>query len=257
MKITLAQVKNLTARYGSVTAADNISFELYQGEILAVIGPNGSGKTTTVECLEGLRRCSAGEITFLGQNPRRKRREIYQKVGVQLQDTEYPEKIKVKELCTLFSSFYENPADWRLLLEQLGLAEKAGRKVKNLSGGEKQRLSILLALLPRPKVLILDELTTGLDPEIRHGLWESLKQIKKAGVSILLISHYLEEVEALADRLIYLKNGKCLFTGTKQEFGAYARENIPASKQKEPLSLEQLYLLLTPGEHVIDLKTIL
>lgn len=230
MPNALLCAQHLHLRYGDTEALQDLSFSLYEGEILAVIGPNGSGKTSAMECVEGLRSPTSGTVSVLGYNPRSQRRALYGKLGVQLQQTEYPAKIKVKELCTLFSSFYDAPADYRALLAQLGLAEKAGRTVKNLSGGEKQRLSILLALLPRPKLLLLDELTTGLDPEIRHGMWESLKQIRRAGTSILLVSHYLDEVEALADRILYLANGKQLFTGTQQAFRIYVKNHIAAGQ---------------------------
>ena len=172
MDKTLVEIDGLRLDYGAVCAVKDVSFHMKAGEILAVIGPNGSGKTSTVECVEGLRRPTSGSVQVFGVNPLKNRSQVYREMGIQLQEAEYPDKIKVKELCGLFASFYENPADWHLLLKQLGLEEKAGRTVKKLSGGEKQRLSVLLALLPRPRLLILDELTTGLDPEIRHGLWE-------------------------------------------------------------------------------------
>ena len=205
----------------------------------------------------GLRRPSGGNIRVFGKNPQSARREIYTKMGIQLQDAAYPDKIRVGELCALFASFYEHPADWRLLLGQLGLEEKLRRPVRKLSGGEKQRLSVILALLPRPRLLVLDELTTGLDPEIRHGFWESLKQIRRAGTSILLVSHYMDEVEALADRLMYMKHGQCVFSGTQQAFRDYPRERIPAGPWQDGLSLEAIYLLLSPKTNVITMEGIL
>lgn len=182
MDKTLVEIDRLQLDYGAVCAVKDVSFCMKAGEILAVIGPNGSGKTSTVECVEGLRRPTSGSVQVFGVNPLKNRSQVYREMGIQLQEAEYPVKIKVRELCGLFASFYENPADWHLLLKHLGLEEKAVRAVKKLSGGEKQRLSVLLALLPRPRLLILDELTTGLDPEIRHGLWESLRRIKAAGI---------------------------------------------------------------------------
>lgn len=257
MRKELAQIENLHLSYGAVNAVQDVSFELYEGEILAIVGPNGSGKTSVVECLEGLRKPSGGEVKILGCDPHKHRRQIYNQIGIQLQEVEYPDGIKVKELCQLFSSFYENPVNWKLLLEQFGLSEKANRMVKKLSGGEKQRLSILLALLPRPKVLILDELTTGLDPEVRRGMWESLKQIRQAGTTILLVSHYMEEVEYLADRLIYLENGKSAFVGTQSEFRIYVKNKVPNEKWSETLSLEEVYLLMSPKTNLIRLEEIL
>lgn len=257
MREPAARIEHLQLAYGKVQAVRDVSLELHAGEVLAVIGPNGSGKTSTVECLEGLRRPTGGTVRLLGLEPCQNRRMLYRQVGVQLQAAEYPEKIKVRELCALFSSFYERPADWRQLAVQLGLQEKAGRMVKKLSGGEKQRLSILLALLPRPKVLILDELTTGLDPEVRRAMWESLRQIRAMGTAVLLVSHYLDEVEALADRLVYLDQGRSRFVGTQAEFRAYVQHRVPAAVWRDGLSLEDVYLLLAPGRDTPKLEGIL
>lgn len=253
----MIKAEHLKLYYGKICAVDDVSFSMYKGEILGVIGPNGSGKTSLIECLEGLRRPSDGKIEVFGYHPCKDRREIYKKMGIQLQEAAYPEKIKVKELCALFAAFYENPADWKLLLRQLGLEEKAGRMVNKLSGGEKQRLSILLALLPRPELLILDELTTGLDPEIRRGLWESLLRIKRAGTGILLVSHYMDEMEALADRLLFMMEGRCIFLGTKKEFRQYARQIIGEEKWSAQLSLEDIYLLLSPKTNLLTMEGIL
>ena len=257
MDKTLVEIDGLRLDYGAVCAVKDVSFHMKAGEILAVIGPNGSGKTSTVECVEGLRRPTSGSVQVFGVNPLNNRSQVYREMGIQLQEAEYPDKIKVKELCGLFASFYENPADWHLLLKQLGLEEKAGRTVKKLSGGEKQRLSVLLALLPRPRLLILDELTTGLDPEIRHGLWESLRRIKEAGCGILLVSHYLDEVEALADRLLYLVNGQQEFLGTQEEFRAYVKRKTQGEGWREDMSLEKMYLLISPKTNVVTMEGIL
>ncbi len=252
----LAAVKELTVRYGGNTAVDNVSFEVCEREILAVIGPNGSGKTSAVECLEGLRKPSAGSVAVFGLDPLIYRKEIYKKLGVQLQDVSYPEKIKVEEMCAWFASFYETPASYQKLLEQLDLADKRKRYVSKLSGGEKQRLSILLALLPRPKLLILDELTTGLDPEVRRNLWESLKDIRDAGTSVLLVSHYMDEVEAVADRLIFMLRGKALYTGTLGGFREYARGALPPERWNPGMSLEELYLAFVPKKTRITMEGI-
>lgn len=243
----IAKAEHLKMYYQKIRAVEDVSFELYEGEILAVIGPNGSGKTTTVECLEGLRKPTGGHAEVFGLNPCQERKQLYTRLGIQLQAAEYPANIKVKELCILFSSFYTSPADWKELLRQFQLENKAGRMVSKLSGGEKQRLSILLALLPNPKLLVLDELTTGLDPEMKHSIWEILKQIRGLGTSILLVSHYMDEVEALADRLLFLKNGKMCFLGTMEEFHIYAAERIPTERKHDNMTLEELYLLLAPS----------
>ena len=167
-------------------------------------------------------------------------------MGVQLQESEYPPKIKVEEQCKLFASFYERPADWELLLKQLGLEEKRKRPIHKLSGGEKQRLSILLSLMGRPKLLILDELTTGLDPEVRQNMWAGFGNIKESGVAIIMVSHYLDEVETLADKILYLEKGKQKFLGTKKDFREYAKSQVPQEEWEENLSLERLYLMIAP-----------
>lgn len=257
MAETVIQVEHLRLSYRKVQAVQDVTFSAEEGEILAVIGQNGSGKTSTVECIEGLRKPDSGIIRVFGKDPWRQRGEVYKKMGVQLQETEYPLKIRVEEQCRLFASFYERPADWELLLSQLGLAGKRKRQIRKLSGGEKQRLSVLLALMGRPKLLILDELTTGLDPEARQSMWRSLESIQKGGVAIILVSHYLDEVERLADKILYLEKGEQCFFGTKQGFREYAKSRIPREKWKEDYSLEQIYLLLAPETKGLTMEGIL
>lgn len=207
-------VENLIVKYKNFTAVKNISFEVKEGQIFAIIGPNGSGKTSTIECIEGLRKPASGTIKVLGMDPQKQRKEIYKKVGIQLQEAQYQSKIKVNELCDQFSSFYDSPADYKSLLKQFDLEKKSQKYVSTLSGGEKQKLSILLALIPKPRVLFLDELTTGLDPEARHDLWNYMKEINAQGITILMISHFMDEVEYLADEVLLLKDGGILETGT-------------------------------------------
>lgn len=207
-------VKNLVVKYGDFTAVKNISFEVQQGQIFAIIGPNGSGKTSTIECIEGLRKLYSGAIRVFGKDIQRHHREIYKKIGIQLQEAEYQSKIKVCELCDQFSSFYDSPADYKLLLKQFGLEEKCHNYVSSLSVGERQKLYIILALIPKPKMLFLDELTTGLDPAARHNLWNYIKQINSQGITILMISHFMDEVQYLADKVLILKDGSILETGT-------------------------------------------
>lgn len=242
----IVQVENLNVTYKNLRAVQNVSFSLEEGELLAIIGPNGSGKTSTVECVEGLRKPDNTAIQVFGKDPWLHRSEIYQKMGVQLQETEYPSKIRVEEQCRLFASFYEEPADWNLLLSQLNLDSKRKSPISKLSGGEKQRLSILLSLIGRPKLLVLDELTTGLDPEVRQNMWSSFEDIKENGISIIMVSHYLDEVEVLADKILYLEKGKQLFFGSQQEFRTYAKSRIPESDWNAGASLEKLYLQIAP-----------
>lgn len=239
-------VENLNLTYKNLRAVQNVSFSLEEGELLAIIGQNGSGKTSTVECIEGLRKPDSGSLSVFGKDPWLHRSEIYQKMGAQLQETEYPSKIRVEEQCRLFASFYEKPADWNLLLSQLNLDNKRKSPISKLSGGEKQRLSILLSLIGRPKLLVLDELTTGLDPEVRQNMWSTFKDIKENGISVIMVSHYLDEVEALADKILYLDKGKQLFWGSQQEFRAYAKSLIPDNEWNTDASLEKLYLQIAP-----------
>lgn len=253
----IVQVENLNLTYKSLHAVQNVSFSVNSGEIVAVIGQNGSGKTSTVECIEGLRRPDSGSIRVFGKDPWLYRNEVYKEMGIQLQEAEYPLKIRVEEQCRLFASFYERPADWNLLLTQLGLDEKRKRSIHKLSGGEKQRLSILLSLMGRPKLLVLDELTTGLDPEVRQNMWISFENIRKNGVAIIMVSHYLDEVEALADKILYLEKGKQQFFGTLQDFREYVKIQLPKDKIKKNLSLEELYLMIAPKTTGLTMEGIL
>ncbi len=246
MSQTVVLVEKLNLSYKSLHAVQDVSFSVEAGEILAVIGQNGSGKTSTVECIEGLRKPDSGWIRVFGKDPWRHRGEVYREMGVQLQEAEYPLKIRVEELCRVYASFYERPADWNLLLTQMGLDHKRKTPVHKLSGGERQRLTVLLALMGLPKLLILDELTTGLDPEARQNMWISLGKIRESGVAVIMVSHYLDEVEALADKILYLERGKQQFFGTVQGFREYAKSRIPCEKRKEAISLEKLYLMIAP-----------
>ena len=246
MSQAIVQVENLNLTYKSYHAVWDVSFSVKAGEILAIIGQNGSGKTSTVECIEGLRKPDSGLIQVFGKDPWLHRSEVYKEMGVGLQEAEYPSKIRVEEQCRLFAGFYERPADWNLLLTQMGLDEKRKCPIHKLSGGEKQRLSIVLSLMGRPKLLVLDELTTGLDPEVRQNMWISFENIKKSGVAIIMVSHYLDEVEVLADKILYLEKGKQQFFGTQQEFRKYVKSRISKEEWEENLSLEKLYLMIAP-----------
>lgn len=257
MAQAIVQVENLNLTYKSLHAVQNVSFSVKAGEILAVIGQNGSGKTSTVECVEGLRKPDSGLIRVFGKDPWLKRSEVYKEMGVQLQEAEYFSKIRVEEQCRLFAGFYERPADWNLLLTQMGLDEKRKRPIHKLSGGEKQRLSVLLSLMGRPKLLVLDELTTGLDPEVRQNMLISFENIRKSGVAIIMVSHYLDEVEALADKILYLEKGKQQFFGTKQGFREYAKSQIPQDEWEENFSLEKLYLMIAPKTTGLTMEGIL
>ena len=216
-------VKNLTKTYGEHVAVDNLSFTVLKGSVFGLLGANGAGKSTSLECILGTKKMDCGEVFILGKNPVKDRTDVFEKTGVQFQEAKYQELIKVSELCENTACVYKNPNDYKELLSDFGIADKANSFVKDLSGGERQRLFIVLALLPNPEVVFLDELTTGLDARSRRDVWKILEGLKNRGLSILLTSHFMDEVEALCDEILILKKGKTVFSGTvaqaKQESG--------------------------------------
>lgn len=202
------EVNHLQKRYRDHLAVRDVSFTVEQGEIFGIIGPNGAGKTTTVECIEGLRAPDQGTVGVWGLDPQRDQVTLRSRIGVQLQQSQFPEKIKVWEVLDLYTSFYRAPANWRTLIEEVGLAQKRNTAYEELSGGQKQRLSIAVALMGNPDLAILDELTTGLDPQARREIWVMIEQIRARGVTILLVSHFMEEVERLCDRVSVITSGR-------------------------------------------------
>jgi ABC-2 type transport system ATP-binding protein len=204
----IIEVSNLHKRYGDVVAVDDVSFTVEPGEIFGILGPNGAGKTTTVESIVGLRTPDRGSIKVLGLDPRRDRAELRERVGVQLQESRLPDKLRVAEALDLYGSYYRRPADRERLLEVLGLAGKRNTAYRNLSGGQKQRLSIALALVGSPTVAVLDELTTGLDPQARRDTWDLIEQVRDTGVTIVLVTHFMDEAERLCDRLALIDGGR-------------------------------------------------
>ena len=204
----IIEVANLVKTYDDVNVVDGVSFWVEEGEIFGIVGPNGAGKTTTVESVEGLRRPDGGSIQVLGLDPIRDRYEITQRVGAQLQESRLQDKIKVGEALELYASFYRDPADWHELLDRLGLQDKVDSKYANLSGGQKQRLAVALALVGSPEIAILDELTTGLDPQARRSTWDTIEQIRAAGVTVVLVTHFMEEAERLCDRIMVIDHGR-------------------------------------------------
>ncbi len=211
------EVRHLRKSYRDTVAVDDISLTVGAGEIFGILGPNGAGKTTTVECIEGLRTPDRGEISVLGLDPRRQRAELTQRLGVQLQDSQLPDGLRVAEALELYSSFYRAPADWRALMDMLGLSGQARTRFGKLSGGQKQRVSIALALLGSPRLAVLDELTTGLDPQARRGTWELIEDVRARGVTILLVTHFMEEAERLCDRVVLIDAGRVVASGTPAE----------------------------------------
>lgn len=185
--------------------------------MFGLLGANGAGKSTIIECILGIKRFDGGSVSILGMNPQTERKKLFEQVGVQFQESNYQDKVTVAELCEVTQALYKNTLDYTELLKQFGLSDKYKSQVSELSGGEKQRLFIILALIPNPKVVFLDELTTGLDARVRRDVWKGLLYLKKKGLTIFLTSHFMDEVEALCDRICIIKKGTSIFYGTVQE----------------------------------------
>jgi ABC-2 type transport system ATP-binding protein len=210
----VVEVSGLHKEYGPKVAVDDVSFTVEAGEIFGILGPNGAGKTTTVECVTGLRTPDRGRISVLGLDPERDHAELREQVGVQLQDSQLPDKIRVREALELYASFYQQPADADELINRLGLSDRRDASFDKLSGGQKQRLSVALALIGTPKVAVLDELTTGLDPAARREVWGLISDIRANGVTVVLVTHFMEEAERLCDRLAVIDHGRVIATDT-------------------------------------------
>src|ERR1700676_3408657 len=212
------QVSKVRKTYGATVAVDEVSFEVQEGEIFGLIGPNGAGKTTTMECIEGLRTPDRGTISVLGLDPFRQVYRLQERIGVQLQQAQLQKRIKVWEAVDLWASLYRKKAvDGERLLEQLGLSDKRGSWFMNLSGGQKQRLFIALALINDPEVVFLDELTTGLDPQARHAIWDLVRAIRERGKTVFLTTHLMEEAERLCDRVAIIEHGRIVDIDSPEE----------------------------------------
>ena len=210
-------VEGLTKAYNGKTVVDHLNISVKSSTVFGLLGANGAGKSTTIECVLGTKQADAGTVRLLGQDPKKHRRALFERIGVQFQEGDYYREIKVSELCEETASLYRNSADWRTLCEQFGIGDKADTAVKSLSGGERQRLFIVLALIPEPELVFLDELTTGLDAKARRDVWKTLESLKEKGLTIFLTSHFMDEVEALCDEICILKKGTPVFHGTVSE----------------------------------------
>jgi ABC-2 type transport system ATP-binding protein len=223
--MTAIEVERLRKRYGAKVAVDDVSFTVAEGEIFGLLGRNGAGKSSTVDCVAGLRAPDHGRIRVAGLDPRRDRRELRHLLGVQLQESALPGKLTVAEAMRLYASFYRSPADIAGLLDTLDLTEKRNARYRGLSGGQKQRLSIALALIGRPRIAILDELTTGLDPVARRDTWEFIDEIRNQGVTIMLVTHFMAEAERLCDRVAILDRGRLAAIGTPAQLAGPTLED--------------------------------
>ncbi len=210
------QIRNAGKRFGSLTALDDVMLEIEAGEIFGLIGPNGAGKTTLVNLITGMLPADTGEVRTLGLDPIRQERELRELVGVQFQEAELPAMIRVREALELYASFYRSPRPWRPLAEQWGLQDKLESRFDKLSGGQKQRLFICLALLNSPRLVVLDELTTGLDPQARRQSWELVRAIRASGTTVLLVTHFMDEAEALCDRIAIIDHGRIVAQGSPE-----------------------------------------
>ena len=213
----IISVKQLSKSYGGLTAVQGLDLSVMQGTVFGLLGANGAGKSTTIECMLGTRKPDAGTVSILGMNPLLQRKQLFEDVSVQFQEANYQDKVTVAELCEVTQSLYRNVVDYGELLKQFDIADKAKSMVKELSGGQRQKLFIVLALIPQPKVVFLDELTTGLDAKARREVWKILSDLKEKGMTIFLTSHFMDEVEALCDWVCILKKGKAVFYGTVEE----------------------------------------
>ena len=213
-------VEHLRKTYGSIAAVDDISFEVREGEIFGLLGPNGAGKTTAVECLQGLRKRDGGDVRVLDLDPRSQVTELRRSIGSQLQQSALPDRMRVWEALDLFAVFATRQVDWRALMAAWSLDSLAGRAYGNLSGGQRQRLLIALALVNEPRVVFLDEMTTGLDPAARRTTWDLIREVRDRGCTIVLVTHFMEEAERLCDRVAIVEAGRIVATGSPQALTA-------------------------------------
>jgi ABC-2 type transport system ATP-binding protein len=254
----MIEVSNLRKIYGARTVVDDVSFSVESGEIFGVLGPNGAGKTTTVECIGGLRPPDGGSIRVAGMDPAVEGAAFREMLGIQLQESRLPDKMSVIEALNLYASFYDQPHDIGELLERLGLIEQRKTPFAKLSGGQKQRLSVALALIGNPRVAILDELTTGLDPVARREVWDLLEDLRSTGVTLLLVSHFMEEAERLCDRVVVIDHGRIIAADTPEGLAASVQADqrmsfVPSAPFEFAMlqALPDVHSVAADGERVV------
>ncbi|WNB87190.1 ABC transporter ATP-binding protein [Cellulomonas sp. ATA003] len=252
MSAPVLEVAHLRKTYGDRVAVDDVSLTVQRGEVVGILGRNGAGKTTTVECLAGLRVPDAGHVRVLGLDPRTDGPALRERLALQLQESELPAALTVREALTLYASFYADPADPDALLADLGLTDQAGTRFGRLSGGQKQRVSVALALVGNPEVAILDELTTGLDPQARRDTWRLVEAVRDRGVTILLVTHLMEEAERLCDRIVVIDAGRVVATGTPADLAAQAGGDVVVRLSPD-VPLPDGALDAVPGVHAVRL----
>lgn len=240
---TAVTVKGLRKRYGATVAVEDVSFDVAGGEIFGLLGPNGSGKTTTVECLQGLRRPDEGTLSVFGIDPRAEPAQVRRVVGSQLQDSALPERLRVWEALRLFSVISPGGPPWERLLEEWGLSDRRNTAFGDLSGGQRQRLFVALALISEPRLVVLDEMTTGLDPAARRVAWDLVAAVRERGTTVILVTHFMDEAQRLCDRLAVLLDGHVVARGTpagliaSQHRSSVVRFTAPAGADLGFLSL--------------------
>lgn len=234
----IIKVEHLSKSYEHIEALKDMSFTVSKGEVFGILGPNGAGKSTCIETMLGVQKADGGHVELMGLDPINDRRMLFENVGVQFQESHYQDQIKVNEICKMTYALYKNARNWEELLKDFYMDEHKHQYVKDLSGGQRQRLALVLALIPDPKVVFLDELTTGLDPRVRKDVWKLLLKLKKEGLTIILTSHFMEEVEILCDRISILDHGDVVFMGTVEEAKAMSNKK----------TLEDAYLWFTDKE---------
>ncbi|MFJ3904704.1 ABC transporter ATP-binding protein [Streptomyces sp. NPDC090025] len=249
----MIEVHDLHKSYGGRTAVDGVSFTVEEGEIFGVLGPNGAGKTTTVECVAGLRVPDSGTVRVAGLDPVARHTDVTRLLGVQLQQSELQAKLTVREALELYASFHERPADWRGLAERLGLDAQLGTRYAKLSGGQQQRLFIALALIGNPRAVILDELTTGLDPRGRRDTWALVESVRDSGVTVLLVTHFMEEAQRLCDRVAVIDRGRVTALDTPAGLiGRAAHGSTVSFDAATPLAAAELLAL--PGAAGVETR---
>jgi ABC-2 type transport system ATP-binding protein len=249
--MSIIEIQHLRKRYGDTVALGDVSLNIEEGEIFGILGPNGAGKTTLVETISGLRRSDGGTITVAGLDPQRDRDQLRQILGVQLQESALPDKLRVGEALELYASFYPRPADSGRLLDMLGLSGKRHTRYSRLSGGQKQRLSVALALIGRPRIAVLDELTTGLDPQARREVWALIEEIRASGVTVVLVTHFLEEAERLCDRIAVVDGGHVVALDTPAAL-ASGQGSEQVLRFQPSLPVDETRLSSLPGVRTVE-----
>jgi ABC-2 type transport system ATP-binding protein len=244
-------VDSLSKRYGDVPAVVDVSFQVRDGEIFGLLGPNGAGKTTSVECIQGLRRADGGEIRVLGLDPRTQAADLRKLVGSQLQESSLPPRLRVGEALQLFSSFQAGGPPWRSVMKDWGLDGKAKASFGSLSGGQRQRLLVALALVNAPRVVFLDEMTTGLDPAARRATWDLIERIRASGTTVVLVTHFMDEAERLCDRLAVINRGRVVASGTPAELVAGSSDGVTVTFTAGGVDVS--YLRSLPGVRQVEM----